>query len=159
MKQEYIDPFIESVVDMMQTMLDVTPENMPPTLKNEALTFGDISGIVGFASDAITGAVAMSFPQETALLAYEKMMGEAAESINSDVQDTVGEMANMVAGGAKTILSQRGLSFLISIPTIVVGQNHSLAYKQGIPIIVIQFKMDGLPFCVEISMKVEEQQL
>jgi len=156
LKEEHINPFIESVIEVMEMMLDLSPESFPPVLKSEASMSGDISGIIGFASDEVTGAIALSFPEAAALFVYEQMMGETADGITSDVQDSVGELANMVVGGAKTIFSEQGLSFLISIPTIVVGLDHSLAYKQDIPIVVVPFKMEGHSFSMEISMKVEK---
>jgi len=153
LKAEYINPFIESVHNMMETMMGVTPQRQGIKIKEEPLTSGDISGIIGFADKNITGAVALSFPIETALKVYQLMMDETAESLNSDVQDIVGELANMVAGGAKKAFAEAGYQFHISIPSVIIGNNHAIFHKMGTPVVVVEFLVEGKPFCMEVSMK------
>ncbi|NQS99060.1 MAG: chemotaxis protein CheX [candidate division Zixibacteria bacterium] len=67
MNVKYINPFIEAVMNTMETILRVKPERLAPVLKDSSLTQGDISGIIGFTSKDISGAVALSFPTQTAL--------------------------------------------------------------------------------------------
>jgi chemotaxis protein CheX len=153
MDVKYINPFVNSVANTMQTMLGVTVEMQPIFLKGEKLTHGDVSGIIGFGGKDVSGSVVLSFPTDTALKVYEKMMGEITSRINNDVQDTIGELANIVAGGAKKDFSEEGLSFHISIPTVVVGKNHTLGYKIDIPTVVIPFNLGKNTFTMEISMK------
>lgn len=157
MKAELINPFIESVNDMMETMMGVLPERLPIELKTEDHAAGDVSGIIGFADKNITGAVALSFPEETVLSVYELMTSEKANSIDNSVQDTVGELANMVAGGAKRIFADRGLHFHISIPSVVVGKRHSIFHKMGTPVVIVPFILEGKPFNMEVSMKVDDK--
>ena len=159
MDVKYINPFISSITNAMETMLGVTVEMQPIFLKSEKLTHGDVSGIIGFGGKDISGSVVLSFPTDTALKVYEKMMGEPAMRIDSDVQDTIGELANIVAGGAKKDFSEDGLSFHISIPTVVVGKNHSLGYKIDIPAVVIPFKIGKNSFTLEVSMKINNSDL
>jgi chemotaxis protein CheX len=154
MEVKYINPFINSVMNTMETMLNVAPDQSPPFLKNEKLTHADVSGVVGFGGKDISGSVVLSFPTETALNVYEKMMGESATRISSDVQDVIGELTNIVVGGAKKIFADNGFSFHISIPTVIVGKNHALGHKYDIPVIVVPFKIDHNSFNMEISMKI-----
>jgi len=62
-------------------------------------------------------------------------------------------LANIVAGRAKKDLSEDGLSFHISIPTVVVGKNHSLGHKVDIPAVVVPFNIGKNTFTMEVSMK------
>ena len=157
MNVEYINPFIEAVFNTMKTMLGVKPERLTPVIKDNPLTQGDVSGIIGFASKNVSGAVALSFPTDTALKVYQLMMGEPVSQINSDVQDVVGELANIVAGGAKKLFSDAGFSFHISIPTIVVGRNHIITHKLDVPVVIVPFKLGSSPFSMEITMKIDEK--
>jgi chemotaxis protein CheX len=154
MEVKYINPFVNSVLNAMETMLGITPDRLPPFLKSANLTHGDVSGIIGFGGKDISGSVVLSFPTETALGVYEKMMGEPASRINSDVQDTIGELTNIVAGGAKKDFSEEGLSFHISIPTVIVGKNHALGHKFDIPAVVVPFRIGKSAFTMEISLKI-----
>jgi len=153
MDVKYINPFISSLTNTMETMMGVTVEMQPIFLKSEKLTHGDVSGIIGFGGKDISGSVVLSFPTITALRVYEKMMGEPAPRINSDVQDIIGELANIVAGGAKKDFSEEGLSFHISIPMVVAGKNHVLGHKSDIPTVVIPFRLGKNIFTMEVSMK------
>ena len=137
MNVKYLNPFIDAVVNMMETMMDVTPIQHDISIKQDLDITGDLSGIIGFADKVITGAVALSFPGKTALKVYESMMSETANSINSDVRDIVGEMTNIVAGGAKHTMSESGLQFHIKIPSIITGRNRSIFHKVGTPVIVV----------------------
>jgi chemotaxis protein CheX len=154
MDLKYTNPFIDSMNNVLKTMLGVTAEMQPLFLKTERLTRGDISGIIGFGGKDISGSLVLSFPTDTALEIYGKMMGETPDGISIDVQDSIGELTNIVAGGAKKIFSEQGLSFHISIPTVVIGNNHSLGYRMDIPTVVIPFKIGTDNFTMEISMKI-----
>ena len=47
----------------------------------------------------------------------------------------------------------RGLSFHISIPTVVVGQGHTLVQKIDSPVMVIPFGVGKSRFLMEVTMK------
>ncbi len=155
MNVKYVNPFVKSVYNAIKTMMNVAPERLAPHMKDHNKAQGDISGIVGFAARNIYGTLAVSFPKETALKAFKLMVGDQVENITDDVRDSVGELANIVIGGAKQEFVTLGLPFDISIPTVVVGHNHTISHKGGTPVLVIPFKLDGHPFRVEVSMKVE----
>lgn len=157
MKVEYINPFIESLCNTMSEMLNCSVARSDPQVKNSEFSLGDISGIIGFADRELSGAISLCFPRNTAFFVYEKMTGEKVDQIEANVRDAVGELANIVAGGAKTILSKYGISYHISIPTIVVGKNHSLAHKFNTPIVAIPFQVEGKPFTMEVVMKVAKK--
>jgi chemotaxis protein CheX len=156
MDVKYINPFINSVYKTMETMLGVSPQRLDPFVKDHNNAQGDISGIIGFASQEVVGSVALTFPTTTALRVYQLMMGEVISSLNEEIQDTVGELANIIAGGAKEELSGLGLSYHLSIPTVVVGKNHTITHKGSTPVVGIPFKLEKDLFLMEISMKVKK---
>lgn len=157
MDVKYINPFIRAVNNTMETMLGKAPVRNAPKIKEHMIAQGDISGIIGFAGEFVQGSVALSFSTEAALKIYRTMMGEIFHKINHEVEDTVGELINIVAGGAKTEFENNGLSFRISIPTVVVGRQHTIAHRGTIPIVLIPFTWDGSSFVMEVSMKVEHR--
>jgi chemotaxis protein CheX len=155
MDAKYINPFVVAMVNSLETMLNITPERGQPYLKKEGQTQGDISAIIGFAGPAVTGSVALSLPTPVALKFYSLMMGEKVYRITNDVQDTVGELANIIAGGAKAELSKEGITFNISIPTVVVGPGHTISHRNDIPVMVIPFEIGKHRFVLEVTMKLE----
>lgn len=153
MKIDYINPFNNSVFNAMDTMAGIQVERNKPYLKKDNVTTGDITGIIGLADKLMSGSIALSFPEKTILKIYENMMGEAATEITAEVQDLVGELANMVAGGAKNEFSNLGITYQLSIPMVVTGPNHTIKHKFENPIIAIPFGWDKNPFTLEISIK------
>ncbi|RJP78157.1 MAG: chemotaxis protein CheX [Candidatus Zixiibacteriota bacterium] len=155
MDVKYINHFISAVNNTFTTMLGSSPERQGLSLKQHHVAQGDISSIIGFAGKLAHGSVALSFPQETALKIHAVMTGETLDKLNKDVQDTVGEIVNIIAGGAKTEFDQEGLSFHISIPTVVVGKDHTIIHKGSTPIVLLPFTWEGCSFVMEISLKLE----
>lgn len=155
MKVEYINPFLTSVNTAFETLIDLLPIQEAPFIKQRAIADGDITGIIGFAEKNLTGSVAISFPLKTALMVHNLMLGETVRRLTPGVQDTVGEIANIIASGAKTEFTDIGFCFHISIPTIVAGKNHSINHNVGLPAVVIPFKLNDYPFTLEICMKIE----
>ena len=161
MDVRYINPFMRSVANATQTMLGIEAQALQPIVKKENRAHGDVSGIIGIASANIYGSVAISMPSETAVELFNKMMGDTVTEITDDVRDMVGEFTNIVAGSAKKDLAEMNLSFDISIPTVVVGKNHIISHKGGIPVVVIPFQFGKYGFEMEISIKprVEEHNM
>lgn len=65
------------------------------------------------------------------------MVGEAPDEVNSEITDLVGEITNMVTGGAKRQLSEKGFEFDMATPMVVSGVNHSIHHKAKGPVILI----------------------
>ncbi|MCB2210808.1 chemotaxis protein CheX [bacterium] len=156
MDVRYINPFINSLINTLKMMMDLDAVAATPFVKDNSKTSGDITGVIGFAEKKIMGSVALSFPEKAALMLFEGMTGEATDEINRDVEDCIGEVANIVAGGAKTEMAGQGLSFNISVPSVVVGQNHSIRHKAETPVIVIPFSVKDETFVMEVTMKLTD---
>jgi len=155
MEAKYINPFISAAVNALQTMASLTPERGAPFVKDKFEALADMSGIIGFAGD-MKGAVIMCFPMELAAIIYESLTGDPppADDLHP-IADAVGELANMVAGGAKGPLSEMGLNIQISIPSIVCGKNHMVLNSGDGPCLVVPFTLRGYTFWVQIRMKKE----
>lgn len=147
----YINPFIGATLQALEMMAAVRPERGTPFVKTDQVAKGDISGIIGLAGEA-TGSVALTFPENLARRIYANLVGEEASGLTEEVCDAIGELANMVAGGAKAELSQQGCNFQIAIPTIVVGEGHTIDHRGQGPCLVVPFTLDGEVFWLEVSL-------
>ena len=152
MNVEYINPFIKATINALSTMAFITPVRGDPYLKNNNDEICDISGTIGVAGEA-TGSVTINFPENLAVHIVSNMIGEALKGITHEVKDAVGEIANMIAGGAKGELSEQGYGFKIALPVVCVGKNHYTNYPKDVPCIVIPFEVDGGKFTVDVALK------
>jgi chemotaxis protein CheX len=133
MRVEFINPFISSLLNVLSTMaqLELTPGK--PRLKKDDKAKGDISGIMGMMSEQAKGSFALTFDESLALAIMNNMLGEKPAKIDAEVIDMVGEITNMVTGGAKRILAEKGFDFDMSTPIVVSGKGHTVTHKSDGP--------------------------
>lgn len=134
MRASHINCFIAAVQNVFKTMLDTDVTVSKPRLKTDNNTAHDVTGIISLSGD-VAGAVALDFPMATACAAVEAFSGTRYHHVCDEFSDAIGELANMVSGNAKKDLT--GLNVSISIPTVVVGQNHRLGRNPLGPWIVL----------------------
>jgi len=113
-----------------------------PQAKMDEIARGDVSGIIGMIGPEIRGSMAITFDEALATSIMKNMLGEHVSSINDDVRDMVGEMTNMICGGAKTMLAQQNYEFEMAIPVIVSGAGHRIQHKVDGPKIILTLSND-----------------
>lgn len=151
-----INPFIKSVLNVFKTMVQSELKRTSLTLKNNGKAFGEIFAIIGLAG-AGSGNVVLCFPADLAGKLVAQMLGCDVSTLNKmDIKDGIGEIANMVAGSAKSEFSGTQYSFNISLPTVIEADTNSLEIdqKKDVPCIVVGFESkDGQKFFLEVSLK------
>ena len=153
MKAEFINPFLSSLINVLSTMSNIPLTPQRPILKKHNMAKGDVSGLIGMTAPNLKGSLSITFEKKLALITMKKMVGEAHDKIDSDVMDMVGEITNMVAGGAKRILSEQGFEFNMATPIVVSGEGHTISHQSKDKIVLIPLKSDyGLVF-IEISFE------
>jgi len=143
---EYINPFIKSLGNIFTTMLQCKLTRGEIGLNHERVPLHSISGVIGLTGRA-KGTVVLSLSEEVALKAASTLLMAEATELDEEVVDAVGELTNMLAGGAKAELEQYHLS--ISLPTVILGKDHDVCFPQGvtpihIPLRCPHFLIQGL---------------
>lgn len=149
MRVEYINPFITSIISLFDTMLGTKLTRGTPFVKETNSPEHEISGIIGLAGKA-KGIVVLSLSEKSAIGAAGVLLDEKLESLDADVIDAVGELANIVAGGAKAQLEQLEMS--ISLPTVISGKAHSVKFPSSVPPVCIPFECEWGPVTVEVGL-------
>lgn len=149
MKTDYVQPFVSSTVSVFSTMLgcelvpgEVTGSDRP--------TPHDLSGVIGLSGNA-TGVVIVHMNKQTAINATGAMLGSKPAEINEDVIDVVGELTNMIAGGAKAQLSQ--LFSNLALPMVLVGKDCEVEFCKKVQPLCIPFSSPWGPLSVEVEVK------
>ncbi len=151
MKAEYINPFVKSTFNVFNTMLGMSPIKKELYIKKNKLSKHEISGFIGLAGK-INGFVTLSFSEDIAFLITETFLGMKKTEIDDEVVDVVGEMINMIAGGAKKEFVEAGKPFKISIPSIITGKGHMLGVSAKYPCFGVAFELDGKEFDLEVAV-------
>lgn len=152
MDPSYIKPFVLAIKRVFETMISLPFSLGKPTLKKGSEVPHEISSIIGL-SGTVSGSVVISLSQAVAFQLASALLGEEITELNEDCTDAIGEIANIIAGNAKTDFPSRDNA--ISVPSVVVGK-HKVTYPSGIPIISIPCATDKGEMIIEIALKVNE---
>jgi chemotaxis protein CheX len=129
MNAEFINPFIAALINVMQTMAQTELTPGKPRKKTDDRAIGDVSGLIGMVGKEIQGSLSITFEENLVREIMHKMLGEKPDGIDSDVRDMVGEITNMICGGAKNQLADKGYDFDMATPVVVGGKSHTLTHQ------------------------------
>lgn len=148
----FINPFIESTLKVIETTCRTTCSKEKVFLRAADITSGDISALIGMISDKFKGSIAISFPKTTFLYLVNSMLDEKYTSITKENQDAAGELCNQIFGLTKTTMNDAGHTLKPAIPSIIVGDNHKIQHLYSTPVISVRFKCAGGAFVVETAV-------
>lgn len=154
MNVEFINPFLSSLLNVLETMAMTKLKPGKPSMKKDQIAKGDVSGLIGMAAPQTKGSLSVTFEEKLALYIMERMLGERPDAINEEVADMVGEITNMVTGGAKNILADKGYDFDMATPMVVSGKGHSINHQCEGSTLVVPFTSDNGNAYIEVSFDV-----
>lgn len=154
MKVDFINPFINSTRQMMQMMAGIKDfQKAELVAVHELRATFDVSAAIGL-TGAAKGTIVLSFTEAIASEILARLVGEPVTKFDQSVCDAVGEMVNIIVGGAAAELS-RGTNGAIerSIPTVFLGRGHRVHHPPSIPCINIFFRTEVGEFAMQVSFK------
>jgi len=125
--EDYVEPFVEVTVSTFKEFVgvEVSPRH-PHFLDPDKAFEWDISAVIGL-SGAVKGAVIVSMKADLAIKLTDILTGAGHTELDADVIDAIGEVNNIIAGNIKPKVPN-GDRIVISIPTIIRGKEHSIAW-------------------------------
>lgn len=141
------------LVDVFGTMLSMKATlvpNSPMPAVHERMT-----GSVGFAGDTVTGAVYLHLSTGLANQIAGTLLGLPPEESlgETEVNDVVGECTNMLAGGLKSALCDKGHECAVSTPAIIRGTSFVIESLPDVRHEVMVFECNGSHLAVEVHIK------
>lgn len=149
MNVEYINPFISAATNVFKTVLGCDIEREQLSLKDTNAPTFEVSGVIGLTGN-VSGAVVLSVSSPVAFQLVETMLGMRVHEVNADVVDAVGELTNMIAGGAKVALSQYELR--LGLPTVFTGRSRTISFPSNVRPICILFQTPWGRMSVEVGL-------
>lgn len=154
MEQGYITAFVKSTRGIFDTMLQMPVEIGEPSVNAQSPAPHDVSAVIGLQGD-VGGSVVLSFPRSTAERLVSVFTGVEFSGENDDLSDAVGELVNIIAGGAKAQFS--GQKVGLGIPSVVIGAEHSVFGSRDMVRVTIPCSCDCGEFMLEIALKANKQ--
>lgn len=113
-----------------------------------------ITAMVGFAG-LYNGLLSVHVPQSLAMTFTSNMLGMEVEEINEDVNDALGEIANMIGGCFKHHLSRDGHEVKLSTPSVVAGKEYVISSGTAEDTLSLLFDTNEEWFMVSIVMEMD----
>lgn len=145
---------IDATKEVFSTMVAMDVEDCYPMVEHVTQFHCSITGMVGMAG-SYTGVLSIHCPAQLAMKITSNMLGMEVEEVGEDVSDALGEIANMLGGHVKQVLSKGGLDLNLSIPTVISGETYTIHSTDNDDSVVIPFHCDEEKFLVGLNLKKE----
>ena len=149
---DFKEKIIDATREIFETMImvDVTPGE---ALSEHVSKFKfSLSAMVGFAGFK-QGNLAIHVPDKVAMGLTGDFLGVEVDEINEDVQDAMGELANMLAGSLKPFIANDGGKVELSLPSVVHGEEYTLTVINKADWIIVPFSVSHGDFMVGLELK------
>jgi len=149
---EISDRIIESTIEIFTGMVMMDISVAGASIQKLGPLKHSITGMVGLAGTH-KGVLAVHFPNQIALDVTSSFLGMDVDEINDDVQDAIGEIANMLGGNLKTILSDKGKDIQLSLPSTISGDTYNFSSQADTEQLIIPFQAPSGIFYVEVELE------
>lgn len=149
---EIVDAVAELFTDMI--MMDICQVGEP--LAAPGIIKDSITGMVGLAGTH-KGMLAVHISRELALAITTSFLGIEVDEIDEDVQDAIGEVANMLGGSMKSLLSDKGEDIQLSLPTTIYGEEYSFVSQAEVGAVVIPMRAQSGTLMVQLELEMGDK--
>lgn len=142
MDEQFIHAFVAPLTNVLATMAMMETRALPAQRTAEHHTRGEITGLIDLVGDQATGSLALSFDTPVVVEVMQRLFGEVPDAGDDSIGDMVGEITNMVTGGAKNLLGELGFEFRMSVPKVITGAEQDIPHAASGEIVEIPFETD-----------------
>jgi chemotaxis protein CheX len=144
---------IQDVKDVFSTMIGIDDlRHLPLEIDPMNHFSGCISALVGLAG-TYNGLISLHVPNELAKNITTNMLGQEVPTFSNDVQDALGEVANIIAGSFKQHLTSNGPDIRLSTPSVVTGKQYAISLTNKPEAMALRFASDVDWFMVAVAME------
>jgi len=111
-----------------------------------------ITGMIGL-TGTHKGVLAVHIPHSVAMAITSSFLMMDITEINADVHDAVGELANMIGGNVKNILSEKGGDIDLSLPSTFSGSEYSFKSDKNVEKVIVKFDTGNGHFLIEMDLE------
>ncbi|HYF83926.1 MAG TPA: chemotaxis protein CheX [Clostridia bacterium] len=154
MNVEYINPFINVSINLVQMVCNVKAERGQIFVKSSTFMAENVVIIIGIAGE-FKGQVFFSMDESTACkIASAMMFGMEVNALEDMAKSAIAELGNMIMGNVSTEFSNSGIKIDITPPTVLVGSDIAVSTK-GVKTICVPLILENIGK-IEIDVAVTE---
>lgn len=141
-----------SVEEIFSTMVMMPVNYVDERLEIQNPLTDSITAIIGF-TGVRKGLLAVHMPFNVAFAVTSSFLMMDVNELNEDVEDAIGELANMIGGEVKNILSNGGKDIELSVPSTISGQSYDFHAGRENDRYVVPFTVEAGTFCVDCQIE------
>ena len=147
--QHWRVPLVQAVEEVFSMMVgaEVRIPESEPSSQN-----ADVTGMVGLAG-AMCGVMSVRCSNKTANKIASQMLGVPLTDAALQQSDAVGEICNMVAGNFKAKLEGMQDKCMLSVPTVITGEDYQLHSLAGGDRIELVFIYESEPLWIIMEVR------
>ncbi len=145
------DKMIDSTKEIFSSMV-MMEVSVKEVMAEHGPLYDTITGMIGLAGTH-KGILAIHVPYTVAMAITSSFLMMDITEINEDVHDAIGEVANMLGGNVKTILSDNGRDIDLSLPSTIAGAEYSFSSDKEVDKVIIEFDTGKGTFLVEMDLE------
>jgi chemotaxis protein CheX len=146
-----IDNLVQATADVFETMVFRHVDAGQPDAHEVVHAGPSVVATVAFAGSRC-GLVSIHSSTETAREIAGAMLGMPPATINGQMPDAIGEIANMIAGTLRTRMAAHEPAWAIAVPTVTMGTDFSTKYVTDVTRLTVPFSMEGQHIFVELIL-------
>ena len=154
MNVEYINPFINVSLNLVETVCNVKASRGQIFIKNSPIMAESVVIIIGIAGE-FKGQVFFSMDEGTACkIASAMMFGMEVNALEEMAKSAIAELGNMIMGNVSTEFYNSGIIIDIAPPTVLVGNDMAITTK-GERTVCVPLELENIGH-IEIDVAISE---
>lgn len=151
MQLNFLNPVLDACQNVMVSMADLpfNPGKVELREVTEPQLGATTTGLICMKSAARRASVAIIFSDPMLENIALRMLPDDSQQNQFLAFDLVGEISNMIIGGAKALLLRQGYNFEITLPTVISGHEYLIAHQATAPIVRVSLNSDIGTFHLE----------
>lgn len=146
-----INALFHSLHNIFHTMVGLEIEAGIPEAKHSQQAMGEVSALIGMNAENAHGSVALTLNRASVNEIFRRLEGEDVVDFEREASDMAGELVNMLAGGAKRILADKGFDFDMQSPRLMTGEGHELKHHYDGQTVVLPICVGQSEFFMELN--------
>lgn len=146
-----IHALMDSLFSIFATMVKMKIRPGIPEPKPGNAARGEVSALIGMNAEGACGSVALSLPLPAIRAISRNLLGHEIGDGGYDAADLAGELVNMLVGGAKRILSEKGHDFDMQTPQLLMGDGHEIVHHHDGQTVLLPVGIGPDEFYIELN--------
>jgi len=146
-----IHALMDSMFTIFTTMMNTQARAGVPIPKSHTTAMGGVTALIGMKAEGARGSVAVTLPMPALSEISRRLLGDEMTVIDKNAADLAGELTNMLVGGAKRILSEKGHEFDMQVPQLLMGEGHVIEHHHGGQTVLLPVTVGQSEFYIELN--------